>query len=71
MKAFYTSAVTYILKWFPFSEVIIRCSEFVDFDYKEQCHFSMVLTVVERYPKILVFQTDSQEIDKLNEEFLD
>ena len=25
----------------------------------------------ERYPMILVFQTDSQEIEKLNEEFLD
>ena len=31
----------------------------------------MVVTVVERYPKILVFQTDSQKIDKLNGKFLD
>ena len=71
VKAFYVSAMAYMLKWFPFSEAIIRCSEFVDFDQKEHCDFSMVLTVVERYPKLLDFQQSPQEIDKLNEEFVD
>ena len=64
------SAVTFFLKWFPFSEGIIRCSEFVDFDYKEQCDFSTVLTVVAQYPKILDFSKRFKEINRLNGDFL-
>ena len=30
--AFYASAVTYILKWFPLDDAVVKDSEFVDFN---------------------------------------
>ena len=67
--AFYTSAFTYVLKWFPLHEAVIKDSEFFDFRKKEECDFSMVCTFIERYPKLLSF-TD-KELNKVCEEFLD
>ena len=46
--AFYMSAVTYVLKWFPLHEAVIKDSEFVKFRKKEECDFSMVCTFIER-----------------------
>ena len=57
--AFYMSAVTYVLKWFPLHEAVIKDSEFVDFRKKEECDFSMVCTFIERYPKLLSFTVRS------------
>ena len=67
--AFYTSAVAYILQWFPFHDAIVKDSEFVDFNKKEQCDFSMVCTFIDQYSKLLPF--NSIELDKVCEEFLD
>ena len=69
VRSFYEAAVAYVLKWFPLDENLVRDSKFVDFRTKEQCVFSMVCTFIERYPKILKF--NDQELDKLNEQFLD
>ena len=67
--AFYTTAVSYVLKWFPFHESVIRDSQFVDFTNKEKYDFYMVCTFIERYPKLLKFSV--RELDKVSEEFLD
>ena len=67
--AFYASAVSYVFKWFPLNESLIKDSQFVDFNKKEECDFSMVCTFIERYPKLFPF-TD-MELDKVCEEFLD
>ena len=68
--AFYASAVTYVLKWFPLHDAVIKDSRFVDFNKKEECDFSMVCTsFIERYPKLLKFK--DRELDKVCEEFLD
>ena len=73
VKKFYSSvfatAVSYVLKWFPFHESVIRDSQFVDFTNKEKFDFSMVCTFIERYPKLLKFSV--RELDKVSEEFLD
>ena len=69
VRAFYSAAVAYVLKWFPLNEAIIKDSQFVDFNQKAECDFSMVLNIVAKYPKLLHFKPD--EIDKLNEEFVD
>ena len=66
--AFYASAVTYALKWFPLDNAVVKDSEFVDFNTKEECDFSMVCTFIERYPKLLNFK--DRELDKVCEEFL-
>ena len=44
--AFYASAVTYVMKWFPL-DAVVKDSEFVDFNKKEECDFSMVCTFIE------------------------
>ena len=67
--AFYVSAVRYVFKWFPLAEPIIKESQFLDFDKKEDCDFSMVCTFIERYPKVFTFT--SKELDMVHEEFLD
>ena len=69
VRQFYTTAVSYIMKWFPLNDNVVKDSQFVDFEVKEQCHFAMVCTFVKRYPKLLTFT--NTELDKLNEEFLD
>jgi len=67
--AFYASAVTYVLKWFPLDDAVVKDSEFVDFNKKEECDFSMVCTFIERYPKLL--NVKDRELDKVCVEFLD
>ena len=69
VRHFYTTAVSYIIKWFPLNDDVVKDSQFVDFEVKEQCDFTMVCTFVKRYPKLLNFT--NTELDKLNEEFLD
>ena len=53
VEEYYISAVAYVLKWFPLNEPLIKDSEFIDFNKKEECSQSMILTFVERYPKLL------------------
>lgn len=67
--AFYASAVTHVLIWFPLDDAVVKDSEFVDFNKKEECDFSMVCTFIERYPKLL--NVKDRELDKVCEEFLD
>lgn len=55
VREYYASAVAYVLKWFPLDEPRIKDSEFIDFDKKEECSPSMILTSVERFPKLLPF----------------
>ena len=69
MVAFYAPAFTYVLKWFPHHEAVIKDNEFVDFRKKEECDFSRVRTFIERYPKLL--SVTDKELDKVCEEFLD
>ena len=54
MIAFYTSAVTYLLKWFPLDDAVVKDSEFVDFNKKKEWDFSMVCTGTEsaRFPNL-------------------
>ena len=52
----YALAVTYVLKWFPLDDAVVKDSEFVDFN--KECDFSMVCTFIERYPKLLNFELD-------------
>lgn len=51
------------------SEDVVKDSQFVDFEVKEQCDFAMVYTFIKRYPRILKFT--NTELDDLNEEYLD
>ena len=67
--AFYTTAVSYVLKWFPLHEDVTRDSQFVDFTNKEKCDFSMVCTFVDKYSKLLKFS--ARELDQVSEEFFD
>jgi len=55
VRQFYCTAILYIIKWFPLSDDVVRDSQFVDFEVKEQCDFAMVCMFIKRYPKILNF----------------
>ena len=69
VRQFYVTAVSYIIKWFPLNEDVVKDSQFVDFEVKDQCDFVMVCTFIKKYPKLLKFT--NTELDELNEEFLD
>ena len=52
-----------------FDDAVVKNSEFVDFNKKEECDISKVCTFIERYTKLL--KVEDRELDKVCEEFLD
>ena len=71
VRSFYEKAVRYILKWFPFSEDLIRCSQFVDFYKRHESEFEMVEFWVELYSNIFTDMQTPQAVDALAAEFAD
>ena len=69
VRQFYTSAVLYIIKCFPLNKNLVKDSQFVDFEVKEQSDLVMVCTFIKGYSKILKFT--NTELDDLNKEYLD
>lgn len=64
---FYTETAKYVVKTFPYNDLLLGHAKFVDFEQRLDVSFANVLYFVERFPRLLHFS--DREMDILTEQF--